>query len=220
MTPNILYTFRRCPYAMRARMALAYAGIELELREILLKDKPQDMLNHSPKGTVPVVITSDDKVVDESLDVMYWALEQNDPDNWQRCHANGIELIQSHDNDFKPLLDKYKYADRNKELSESEHRNNTLSFIKQLNLMLIESPYLAGQKLSICDIAIFPFIRQYAMVNKQWFDEQPYPALQTWLSVLLDSELFKSIMKKYKLYNDGHSYLWPEALTKHKEKQE
>lgn len=213
MTPNILYTFRRCPYALRARMALARASIELELREILLKDKPQDMLNHSPKGTVPTLITSSGDVIDESLNVMYWALEQNDPDGWLACDDQGISLIQSHDNDFKPLLDKYKYADRHKELSESEHRNNTLPFIEQLNQILTESPYLTGQKLSLCDIAIFPFIRQYAMVNKQWFDEQPYPALQAWLSALLESELFKSIMKKYKLYNDGHSYLWPETLN-------
>ena len=194
-------------------MALAYAGIELELREILLKDKPQDMLNHSPKGTVPVLITSEDKVVDESLDVMYWALEQNDPDGWLACDGKGTALIQSHDNDFKPLLDKYKYADRHKELSESEHRNNTRPFIEQLNQILTESPYLSGQKLSLCDIAIFPFIRQYAMVDKPWFDKQPYPALQAWLSALLESELFKSIMKKYKLYNDGHSYTWPETLN-------
>ena len=214
MTQNILYTFRRCPYAMRARMALAYAGIELELREILLKDKPQDMLNQSPKGTVPTLITSSGDVIDESLDVIYWALEQNDPDNWLPCDDNGIELIQKHDNNFKPLLDKYKYADRHTELSESEHRNNTLPFIEQLNHLLTESPYLAGQKPTLCDIAIFPFIRQYAMVDKQWFDEQPYPALQAWLSALLESALFKSIMKKYKLYNDGHNYTWPEALNK------
>ncbi len=198
---------------MRARMALAKAGITLELREILLKDKPQDMLDHSPKGTVPTLITASGEVIDESLDLMYWALEQNDADNWLTDNGIGSQWIDACDNHFKTLLDKYKYADRHPELSESEHRKKTLPFINTLNEQLNKSTYLTGSKLSIADIAIFPFIRQYAMVDKQWFDTQPYPALQRWLAELLDSKLFSSIMKKYKLFNDGRSYTWPEDLN-------
>lgn len=196
---------------MRARMALAQAGIELELREILLKDKPQDMLDHSPKGTVPTLITASAEVIDESLDVMSWALEQNDPDDWLADHGVGTTWIEACDNHFKALLDKYKYAGRHPELSESEHREKTLPFISKLNEKLGKSTYLTGSQLSMADIAIFPFIRQYAMVDKKWFDSQPYPALQKWLAELLNSNLFKCIMKKYKLYNDGHTYIWPEA---------
>lgn len=209
MTEAILYSFRRCPYAIRARMALAYADIELELREILLKDKPDDMLKHSPKGTVPVLITADGQVIDESLDVMLWALQQHDPNNWSNQLDDSMALIQTNDQQFKPLLDRYKYADRYPELSEEQHRALTLPIIESLNQRLQRHKYLVDSNLTLADIAIFPFIRQYAFVNKNWFDQLPYSHLQKWLENLLASDLFKQIMSKFKLYNEGFRYDFP-----------
>lgn len=209
MTEHILYSFRRCPYAIRARMALACAGIECELRELMLKDKPADMLKHSPKGTVPVLILKDGNVIDESLDVILWALDENDPDSWLLEKNRSIELIVENDQQFKPLLDRYKYADRHPELTEQAHREQTLPFIESLNNRLTHTSYLLSDQSTLADIALFPFIRQYAFVNKAWFDQQPYPELQNWLEVLLRSHLFKSIMPKYKLFNDGFSYHFP-----------
>lgn len=194
-------------------MALAYAGIELELREILLRDKPQDMLNHSPKGTVPVLITADGQVIDESLDVMLWAVEQNDTDKWLKQLDNSLELIQINDQQFKPLLDRYKYADRHPELTEEQHRTLTVPFIEALNQRLQQQEHLIGANISLADVAIFPFIRQYAFVNKNWFDQQPYSRLQQWLDNLLTSYLFKQVMPKYKLYNDGYCYQFPGSKT-------
>lgn len=195
-------------------MALAYAAIELELREILLRDKPQDMLNHSPKGTVPVLITADGQVIDESLDVMLWALQQHDADNWLNHLNDSLSLIRINDQQFKPLLDRYKYTDRHPELTESEHRNQTLPFIEKLNGHLQSSDFLLGNQVSLADIAIFPFIRQYAFVNKAWFDQQPYPALQNWLNHFLESALFQQIMPKFKLFNDGSRYSFPNGTVK------
>jgi glutathione S-transferase len=194
-------------------MALAYAGIELELREILLKDKPQDMLNHSPKGTVPVLISADGQVIDESLDVMLWAVTQNDTDKWLNQLDNSLALIEINDLQFKPLLDRYKYADRYPELTEEQHRALTLPFIEAHNQRLQQQEHLIGAKISLADVAIFPFIRQYAFVNKNWFDQQPYSRLQQWLDNLLTSDLFKQVMHKYKLYNDGYCYQFPGSKT-------
>ncbi|MCB1584511.1 MAG: glutathione S-transferase [Marinicella sp.] len=210
MTEHILYTFRRCPYAIRARMALAYAGINMELRELMLKDKPTDMLKHSPKGTVPVVITNKGKVIDESLDVMLWALAHNDSDDWLQELNTSTELIKINDHQFKPLLDKYKYADRHPELTEEQHRDNTLDFIAKLDALLQQNQFLVSDTTGLADIAIFPFIRQYAFVNKSWFDQLPYQHLQRWLNHFLASELFAQIMPKFNLYNDGFRYHFPD----------
>ena len=209
MTEHILYTFRRCPYAIRARMALAYAGINVELRELMLKDKPADMLKHSPKGTVPVVITDSGLVIDESLDVMLWALAQNDPDGWLEQKDSSLSLIQQNDQQFKPLLDKYKYADRYPEFTEKQHRENSLSYIDQLETLLQQNKFLTGDSISLADMAIFPFIRQFALVNKSWFDELPHQQLQRWLNHFLNSHLFSKVMQKFKLYNDGFRYHFP-----------
>ena len=209
MTENVLYTFRRCPYAIRARMALAYANIHCELRELMLKDKPADMLKHSPKGTVPVLITADGKVIDESLEVMLWALKQSDVDNWLADLIQSQTLIQTNDEEFKPLLDRYKYADRYPELSAQQHRDLTLPYIKSLNDSLSEHRFLIGNQICLADIALFPFIRQYASVNKAWFEQLPYNMLQQWLSYFLNSPLFNQVMKKYKLYNQGFHHSFP-----------
>ncbi|TDR22627.1 glutathione S-transferase [Marinicella litoralis] len=209
MTEAILYTFRRCPYAIRARMALAYSGIQCELRELMLKDKPQDMLDHSPKGTVPVLITDSGAVIDESLDLMLWALNKNDPDHWLNDAATSHELIQLNDHTFKPLLDRYKYADRHPELSPQEHRELTLPYIAHLNELLDKHTFLIAEQTSLADTAIFPFIRQYAFVDKVWFDQLPYTKLQQWLKFYLNMPLFNQVMKKYTLFNQGFSHRFP-----------
>ncbi len=209
MNKPILYTFRRCPYAIRARMALAYAGIQCELRELVLKDKPTDMLKHSPKGTVPVLITSEGQVIDESLDVMLWALAQHDPDNWLLNDTENAAWIELNDQQFKPLLDRYKYADRHPELTEQQHRELTLPCIESLNDSLKNKPFLTGNQTGLADIALFPFIRQYAFVDKDWFDQLPFNKLHQWLNQLLNSEIFNQVMKKYKTFNQGYTYKFP-----------
>ncbi|MCX7553748.1 glutathione S-transferase [Marinicella sp. S1101] len=212
MSKHVLYSFRRCPYAIRARMALAQAEINCELRELMLRDKPKDMLKHSPKGTVPVFITQPGQVIDESKDVMLWALQQNDPDDWLHDLEISLQLIEKIDHEFKPLLDRYKYADRHPEMTDSEHRDLTLPHIKALNEKLERSEFLLSNQITLADIAVFPFIRQYAFVNKKWFDDLPYTALKKWLQHFLDAELFHNIMPKCRLYNDGFSYQFPDYV--------
>ena len=206
MTEHILYTFRRCPYAIRARMALAYAEIKFELRELLLRDKPADMLKKSPKGTVPVLILKEGRVIDESLDVMLWALEQHDPENWLNDKRYSLALIEEYDKNFKPLLDRYKYADRHPDMSPEQHRELTLPYIESLNKHLSKTKYLVSDQISLADVALFPFVRQYAFVDKNWFDQLSFQNLQKWLKHFLDSKLFQQVMLKYKLFNDGFSY--------------
>ena len=211
--PYLLYSFRRCPYAMRARMALAYSNVEVQIQDILLKDKPQSMLKASPKGTVPVLIIKnkstteqsarDYTVIDESIEIMLWALSKADPENWyfgltDEQQRMITQLVEEFDNDFKPLLDKYKYAARFPESSESQYRDKALTYLEKLNLLLEDSQCLISEQLSLADIAIFPFIRQFAFVNKQWFDAAPYPTLQQWLKRHIESDLFLAIMEKPK----------------------
>ncbi len=192
-------------------MALAYAGVRCELRELVLKDKPIHMLECSPKGTVPVVITQEHQVIDESIDVMLWALQTSDVNQWRANLPESIHLIENSDEKFKPLLDRYKYADRFPELNEQQHRDNTLPFINSLNERLQNTEFLLAKHIRLADIALFPFIRQYAFVDKPWFDQLPIKHLQNWLVLLLDSPLFKKVMKKYKLFNQGHTYTFPET---------
>jgi glutathione S-transferase len=200
---QILYSFRRCPYAMRARMALSYANVTFQHREILLKDKPASMLAFSAKGTVPVFIVCEE-VIDESLAIMYWSLKKNDPDKWFYYTNNKAqiminELIESCDNRFKKQLDFYKYSDRY-ERSEIHYRDESLWFLEDLNKLLSRTKNLVSDQVSLADIAIFPFIRQYAFVNKTWFDEMPFQNLQRWLDYHLTSNLFTSIMQKHQLW--------------------
>lgn len=200
----ILYSFRRCPYAIRARMALHYSGIQVELREVLLKDKPPSMLAASSKGTVPVLIFPDGRVLDESLDVMRWALEQNDSDHWwlKEFEAEMNELIQWNDGEFKQHLDHYKYFERYPEHSMEFYRAQAEEFLIALEQRLSVGKYLLGKNISLADIAIFPFIRQFAFADKGWFDSSPYPKLQNWLAGLLESNLFLSVMEKYPVWQE------------------
>ena len=203
----ILYSFRRCPYAIRARMALRYSGIQVALREVILADKPEEMLISSPKGTVPVLILVDGTVIDESLDIMSWAISQNDPDCW--AGENGEywqqaqSLIEINDNAFKQSLDQYKYADRFPEYPASHYRLQAEDFIQQLESRLSRQSYLLGQNISVADIAIFPFIRQFAFVDKNWFDQSEYTAVQMWLNGFLALPLFTDIMVKEAQWKPG-----------------
>lgn len=196
MTANnhLLYSYRRCPYAMRARMALVSADIQCDVVEIDFKNKPQAMLDMSPKGTVPVLQAVDGDVLEESLDIMHWALTQNDSQNLLQIGAD--ELIAENDGPFKAALDRYKYPNRFPEESCRDARERAVEFIDQLNARLENTPYLLGDNISIADIAIFPFIRQFSNVDKTWFDSLHYKALQKWLQNNIDSDLFQSIISK------------------------
>ena len=202
----ILYSFRRCPYAMRARMALAYANINLELREVVLRDKPPSMLQASSKGTVPVLLF-DDKVIDESFEVMMWAINQHDPDGWLNYSADQIsamiKLVEACEADFKPWLDKYKYSDRHPEHSQQYYCEQALPFLQQLEARLNHHKFLFGHQLSISDIAVVPFVRQFANVSRPTFDKLGLPNTIEWLDRLLASDLFLGIMKKYPQWQAG-----------------
>ena len=194
MTAHVLYSFRRCPYAMRARMALRYSGVPLTTVEVSLKAKPAEMLALSPKGTVPVLVCADGRVIEQSLDIMRWALAQNDPDNW--LGPDSAALIEENDHVFKTHLDRYKYAIRYPEQPMEHYRAQGEQFLQHLEDLLGHAPYLAGDRLSLADVALAPFIRQFAHVDREWFEQAPYPHLRVWLERFLTSALFTSVMAK------------------------
>ncbi|MEM9570306.1 MAG: glutathione S-transferase [Pseudomonadota bacterium] len=213
----ILYSFRRCPYAMRARMAIANAGIACRLREVVLRDKPDEMLAASPKGTVPVIVKTNGDVIDESLDVMAWALAQDDCDKWltpeHGTSADMDALVAECDGPFKRALDRYKYPNRydSEGIVRDEQRALGLVFLEKLNGQLTERRHLFGDRVSYADIAIFPFVRQFANTDRTWFDALDLPNLQAWLAHHLDSELFKRIMPKFPQWRTGDAEpLFPE----------
>lgn len=203
----ILYSFRRCPYAMRARMAIATAGIGCELREVVLRNKPVEMLNASPKGTVPVLITPSGNVIDESLDVAKWALACHDPELWlapENGDTDGMNrLIQQFDGPFKHALDRYKYPNRYEGTDPVTARQSGLDHLKLLEQKLADQSYLFGARPCLADIAIFPFIRQFANTDRDWFDTLPLPHVQAWLDGFLQSTRFNAIMKKYQPWQPG-----------------
>lgn len=207
MTRPILYSFRRCPYAMRARLALEAGGIEVALREVILRDKAPELLAASEKATVPVMVLEDGRVLEESLDVMRWALDTSDageklmPDQGNMCDA--LALIERMDADFKPHLDTYKYLYRNDPVTAFAARKNALLFLHELDDMLAGQLYIMGQKRSVADIGVAPFVRQFAHVDRDWFDAQGWENLKPWLQVFLESEPFKRIMKKYPKWVTG-----------------
>jgi glutathione S-transferase len=195
----VLYTFRRCPYAIRARMALRYACIDVVQREVVLRDKPASMLAISAKGTVPVLQLADGKVLDQSLDIMWWALRQFDPDGWLVTGhpVLAIDWVRLNDETFKPLLDRYKYAERHPELSRAQHLHIALDgYVRALDQRLMASAYLLGSCVSWADVAIFPFVRQFAMVDSIAFDEMRLEGVKKWLEQWLSSELFARVMQK------------------------
>lgn len=230
--PPILYSFRRCPYAMRARMAVAVSGTQVRLREILLRDKPDEMIAVSAKGTVPVLVEGS-HVIDESLDVMNWALAKHDPETWLARKDDA--LIAENDGPFKHHLDRYKYSTRYEDADAEEHRTTGFAFLQKLETRLAQhasilrdapilrpeggrsprlegrrigapqdegSAYLHGSARGFTDIATFPFVRQFRIADKEWFDAAPIPNVQRWLKTLMESALFESVMEKYPLWKE------------------
>ncbi|MEI8117757.1 MAG: glutathione S-transferase [Methylophilaceae bacterium] len=198
----VLYSYRRCPYAMRARMALKYAGIAVDVHEIKLSAKPSELLAVSPKGTVPVLVlqdqtTSKQQVLEQSLDIMHWALQQQDVDGWLTADKQlAQQLIAENDTSFKQALDKYKYAIRFPEQSLSTYRAEAEVFLHKLERQLSQSTFLLSDQLSLADIAIFPFVRQFSGVDIYWFEDAAYPKVRAWLNTLVTSALFVSVMQK------------------------
>ncbi|MCL1077610.1 glutathione S-transferase [Parashewanella spongiae] len=205
MNTATLYSFRRCPYAIRARLGILYSQTPVALREIELKNKPEILLRHSPKGTVPVLTVKQKdgtKVIDESIDIMLWALNAKDPSNIlprknSYSEHKTQQLINTNDNYFKKWLDKYKYFDRQPEHSQKYYRQQAEIFLQELEFLLQDKDFLLDVDASFIDIAIFPFIRQFAYVDKSWFDGSEYHNLKKWLSYWLKSEIFSRAMIKY-----------------------
>ena len=195
MAETILYSFRRCPYAMRARMALSSSGLEYEHREVVLRDKPPEMLEVSPKGTVPVLLTETGTVIEESLDIMRHALAVKDPEGW--LEHDDPELVAANDGPFKHHLDRYKYATRYEGADAETHRDAALDYLRTLDARLRQTPQLFGPAMSLADAAIFPFVRQFAHTDRAWFDALDLPGLQAWLAGHLASPRFADIMVKH-----------------------
>jgi glutathione S-transferase len=195
-----LYSFRRCPYAMRARMALRYAGVAADIVEVSLRAKPTEMLALSSKGTVPV-LSVEGQVIDESLEIMRWALAQNDPQDWllkddPQGPASIAALIEENDQVFKVHLNRYKYAERYPEQPMAFYRAEGEVFLRKLDELLEGRDYLLATHPSLADVALMPFVRQFAHVDRDWFGQTPYVHLQAWLQRFLDSELFTGVMQK------------------------
>ena len=199
-------------------MAVLSSGQDVELRDILLKDKPAPMVEASPKATVPVLVLQDGTVIDESLDVVHWALQSKDPENWYPKDPSKRKemetLISENDGPFKNALDKYKYHVRFPELEKEDYRQEGEKFLQKLDTMLDGHDYLFGNHTTYADICIFPFIRQFANSDIKWFESAPYPNLQRWLNHWIDSELFKTIMKKQAIWQDDNPPLFFSALIK------
>ena len=194
----ILYSFRRCPYAMRARLAISASQTSVELREILLRDKAQAFLDTSPSATVPC-LKAGDQVLDESLDIMHWALGQSDPDLWMDMPEEGHALIQEADGPFKTALDRTKYHTRY-DSDPEEDRAKAHVFLHKLDATIGGKDYLFKDTPSLADMAILPFVRQFAFIDKARFDAEPWPNLSRWLEAFLDSDIFTQIMPKYAVW--------------------
>ena len=205
----ILYSFRRCPYAMRARMALAASGMTVRLREVVLRDKPPSLLEFSPKATVPVLVLKTGEVLEESLDIMQWALTQSDPEGWMRPESGDVptmlSLIDQNDNEFKTHLDRYKYSTRYEDADPLVHRSEAEKFIQRLEEQLADQSFLFGSTISLADVAIAPFIRQFANADSQWFQSTSYGRTKDWLDTFVQSDRFRACMVKHKQWRAGDS---------------
>ena len=203
----ILYSFRRCPYAMRARAAIIASGIRVELREVILRDKPAAMLAASPKGSVPVLVLPDNKVIDESWDIMLWALRLHDPQGWlgtDECHVQAAgRWVVENDTTFKHNLDRYKYPEPFPQQLQSAYRSGCEQFIQQLEHCLSAQQYLLGDKFTVADAALLPFVRQFSGVDGVWFASAPYPAVRAWLEKFTSLELFARVMQKFPVWQLG-----------------
>jgi len=216
MNTVILYSFRRCPYCMRAHMALKYAGIKAELREVDLKALPDALLNISSSNTVPVLLVHEQPdaatVLDESWDIVKWSLQQNDPDNWlgkDGQHLLDAEiLVETNDFSFKTDLDHYKYADRHPEHPVEYYRELCEEFIQELEDKLVDNRYLLADSVSLADIAVFPFVRQFSLVDKSWFEQPSYRRVQRWLAALTSTGLFENVFQKFDNWKAGDDVIF------------
>ena len=203
----VLYSFRRCPYAMRARMAIAASRQTCALREVVLRNKPPELIAVSPKGTVPVMVFPDGRVIEESLEIMRWALNRNDPEGWLvplNDHRHEIDaLVLENDGSFKDNLDRYKYPTRYENLDPLYYRSKGTEFLKKLNSRLTEATYLCGKNFTFADAAISPFIRQFANNDREWFNALDLSDIQVWLQNILESNLFLGVMEKYPAWRSG-----------------
>lgn len=204
----VLYSFRRCPYAMRARLAIAVSGIRCELREVVLRAKPPALLQVSPKGTVPVLVDTEGIVVEQSLDIMMWALRRNDPEHWltpeQRNLPAMLDLVAECDGAFKYHLDRYKYPQRYDCETGQSWRDAAVDWLQSLETRLKSDAYLFGARPALADMAVAPFVRQFAHVDVEWFEQQPWPRLCQWLQTWKQSALFASVMNKYPAWQEGN----------------
>ena len=192
----VLWSFRRCPYAMRARLAIAVSGVAVETRDILLRDKPAAFLAASPSATVPCLDLGPEGVIDESLDIMLWALRQSDPERWLDMGAAGHDLIATCESEFKPALDRYKYETRFPDSDPVAARDTAARFVLSLESHLSGRGWLMGPAPSLADMAILPFLRQFAHVDQDWFAAQPWPEVSDWLTRFKASDRFTSIMTR------------------------
>ena len=211
----ILYSLRNCPYAMRARIAIFNTNQPIILRDIVLTNKPDEMLSVSPKGTVPVLVLSNGTVIEESLEIMLWALKESDPNNLLHSlntseNKNGnifaemLAIIDTFDVEFKVCLEQYKCAKRYKEFNIIECRTACEVFIQTLESRLANHAFIMSNQESLVDIALLPFIRQFARVERQWYLQSPYPKVKQWLNNYLQSSMFTKVMAKYPLWLDNH----------------
>lgn len=203
----VLWSFRRCPYAMRARLAVSSANLRVELREILLRAKPDAFLDTSPTGTVPA-LRLPDRVIDESLDIMVWALKKNDPQRLLKMPADGWTLIKTNDGPFKTALDHTKYISRYPERDESIERAAAARHLMELESRLTKHGCLCDDRPTLADIAILPFVRQFANIDRIWFDAQPWPHVIAWLDRFTGSSELAHIMAKYPQWSEGASPIW------------
>jgi len=214
----VLYSFRRCPYAMRARLAIVVSGLHVELREVVLKNKPSELLAASPKATVPVLVLPSGEVIDESLNVMQWALGQHDPEQWLETQdsevssADMLALIAANDGAFKHSLDRYKYPHRfsaeHRDVDATtfarRHRSVGAAWLCRLEPQLVRG-HLFGSRASLADMAVLPFVRQFAHTDATWFAAQPWPHLRAWLGAFEHSRLFASVMYKHLPWPSAHA---------------
>lgn len=203
----ILYSLRRCPYAMRGRMGIALSKQQVLLREIVTKDKPSELLASSPKGTVPVLVLPDGQIIEQSLDVMNWALQQNDPQDLLRSSNPTLsqqvhQLIKVNDDEFIGHLEKYRASVRYRNIDTEQRRQACEGFISKLEALLTDQAYFFGQTPSLADFAVMPFVSQFVRVEKKWFVQSEYQNVGRWLRAHLESKLYTQVMKQYPLWNE------------------
>lgn len=203
----ILYSLRRCPYAMRGRMGIALSKQQVLLREIVTKDKPSELLASSPKGTVPVLVLPDGQIIEQSLDVMNWALQQNDPQDLLRSSNPTLsqqvhQLIKVNDDEFIGHLEKYRASIRYRNIDTEQRRQACEGFISNLETLLTDQAYFFGETPSLADFAVMPFVSQFVRVEKKWFVQSEYQNVGRWLRAHLESKLYTQVMKQYPLWNE------------------